>query len=254
MMLKPTAGVGVAPMTLLDSDIKPDSVLGEDTSELFEAIECSFGIDLGDYRSHCGRTIRELAADVERIAKYPPADKCLTAVAFYRLRRALQQFGFPRSTVRPATPVRKLLPWRNRRMRWQQTGDQLGLELPGLLYPRWALLLALFGPATILVCMRAFWGIPLSVPSILCLSFLFVIPAMFASIRFARTLPPGSDTCGGLAEVILARNYTAIATENGSKRGAEVLWALRQLVAAEMVMNIQQVSPDARIPQDLNIY
>jgi hypothetical protein len=49
-------------MTLLDADIKPDSVLGEDTWELFEAIECSFGIDLGDYRSHCGRTIRDLAA------------------------------------------------------------------------------------------------------------------------------------------------------------------------------------------------
>jgi len=241
-------------MTLLDADIKRDPVLGEDTSDLFETIECSFGIDLGDYRSHCGRTIRDLAADVERIAKYPNTDKCLTSVAFYRLRRALQQFGFPRSTVRPATPVRKLLPWRNRRMRWQQMQDQLGLELPGLLYPRWALLLALFGPATILVCMRAFWGIPLSVPTILGLSVLLVIPAICASIPFARTLPPGSDTCGGLAEVILALNYAAIATENGSRRGAEVLWALRQLVAAEKVMNIEQVTPATRIPQDLNIY
>jgi len=139
-------------------------------------------------------------------------------------------------------------------MRWQQMRDQLGLELPGLLYPRWALLLALFGPVTILGCMKTFWGIPLSVASILGLSVLLVIPAIFASIAFARTLPPGSDTCGGLAEVILARNYAAIATENGSRRGAEVLWALRQLVATEMVMNIEQVSPDARIPQDLNIY
>jgi hypothetical protein len=132
--------------------------------------------------------------------------------------------------------------------------DQLGLELPGLLYPRWALLLALFGPATILVCMRAFWGIPLSVASIFGLSVLLAIPAIFASTPFGRTLPPGSDTCGGLAEVILARNYAAIATENGSRRGAEVLWALRQLVATEMVMNIEQVSPDTRIPQGLNIY
>ncbi|MGF7181084.1 hypothetical protein RBB76_14080 [Tunturiibacter psychrotolerans] len=253
-MLKPTAGVGSTPMTLLDADIKRDPVVGEDTWDLFEAIECSFGIDLGDYRSHCGRTIRDLAADVGRLTKYPSADKCLTAITFYRLRRALQQFGFPRSTVRPATPVRKLLPWRNRRMRWQQMRDQLGLELPGLLYPRWALLLALFGPVTILGCMKTFWGIPLSVASILGLSVLLVIPAIFASIPFARTLPPGSDTCGGLAEVILARNYAAIATENGSRRGAEVLWALRQLVATEMVMNIEQVSPDARIPQDLNIY
>jgi hypothetical protein len=102
--------------------------------------------------------------------------------------------------------------------------------------------------------MMAFWGIPLSVTSILGISVLLVIPAISASLPFAHTLPPGSDTCGGLAEVILARNYAAIATENGSPRCAEVLWALRQLVATEMVMNFEEVSSDTRIPQDLNIY
>jgi hypothetical protein len=60
-------------MTLLDADIKADELLGEDTCELFEAIECSFGINLGDYRSHCGRTIRNLAAEIETLAKYPSA-------------------------------------------------------------------------------------------------------------------------------------------------------------------------------------
>jgi len=106
-------------MTLLDADIKPDPVLGEDTWDLFETIESSFGIDFGDYRSYCGKTIRELAAEIEALAKYPSADKCLTAVAFYRLRRVLQQFGFSRSTIRPVTPLRTLLPWKNRRKRWQ---------------------------------------------------------------------------------------------------------------------------------------
>ena len=221
---------------------------------MFETIECSFRLDLGDYRSHCGRTIRDLAADVERLATYHDADRCLTAVTFYKLRRALQQFGFPRSAIRPATPLLKLLPWRNRRTRWKQIRDQLGLELPGLVYPRWALFFALFGPGTILTGMRAFWGIPLRVASILGISVLLVIPAIFASIPLAHALPPGSDTCGGLAELILVRNYAAIATENGSPRSAEVLWALRQLVATETVMNFEEVSSDTRIPQDLNIY
>ena len=39
------AGAGVTPMTLLDANIKRDPVLGEDTWDLFEAIECSFGIE-----------------------------------------------------------------------------------------------------------------------------------------------------------------------------------------------------------------
>jgi len=132
--------------------------------------------------------------------------------------------------------------------------DGLRLELPGLVYPRWALLIALFGPAAFLTAMKTFWGIPLSIISIVGLSIALVIPSIIATIPLARELPPGSDTCGGLAEVILARNYAAIATENGSQRGAEVLWALRQVVATEMVMAIEDVSPDTQIPQDLNIY
>lgn len=137
---------------------------------------------------------------------------------------------------------------------WLQMRDHLGLELPGLVLPRCALFLALFGPATILICMKVFWGIPLSVASILFLSVVLVLPALFTSIPLARTLPPGCNTCGGLAERILARNYAAFAIKNGSLRGAEVLWTLRQLVATEMVMNIEEVSPDTRISQDLDIY
>lgn len=139
-------------------------------------------------------------------------------------------------------------------MRWQQMRSGSGLEFPGLVYPRWALLLALFGPGIIFTCIRVFWGIPLGVASILGLSVLLVLPAFFATISLARTFPPGSDTCGGLVEVVLARNYAAVAKENGSQRGGEVLRALRLLVATQMVMNIEEVSPNTRIPQDLNIY
>lgn len=241
-------------MTLFDADIKPDSVLGEDTWDLFEAIENSFEVDLGDYRSHCGKTIQDLAVTVERLANYPSTSKCLTAVAFYRVRRALQQFGFQRSTIHPAMPLRKLLPWSTRRKRWQLIQDHLGLELPGLVFPRWALLLALLGPATVLVSLRAFLALPLSVASIVGFSILLLIPSFFASVPLARILPPGSETCGGLAEVVLARNYAVFASQNGSSRGSDVLWALRQLVATEMVMRVEEVSPETRIPHDLNIY
>jgi hypothetical protein len=41
-------------MTLLDADVQRDPVLGEDTWELFEVIEDSFGVDLGDYSRSAG--------------------------------------------------------------------------------------------------------------------------------------------------------------------------------------------------------
>ena len=75
-------------MTLLDADVQRDPVLGEDTCELFEAIEDSFGVNLGDYSAICGMTVRELADVVYQKAAYPTQDRCLSAVAFYRIRRS----------------------------------------------------------------------------------------------------------------------------------------------------------------------
>jgi hypothetical protein len=69
-------------MTLLDADVKPNPLLGEDTWELFEVIEDSFGVDLGDYSAVCGMTVSELAEVVSKKANYPAAEKCLSAVAF----------------------------------------------------------------------------------------------------------------------------------------------------------------------------
>ena len=97
-------------------------------------------------------------------------------------RISLQQFGFPRRTIRPTTPLRKLLPWRNRPTRWQQTRDQLGLELRVWSIRNLALLLALLGPAILLSCMKIFLGVPLGIASIIGLSVLLVIPSFLASI------------------------------------------------------------------------
>jgi hypothetical protein len=105
-------------MALLYSDVKHNPMLGEDTWELFEVIEDSFGVDLDDCHSLCGVTIRELAEVICRKANYPTEEKCLSADAFYRLRRAFETlFGIPRTTIRPATSVRNLLPWKSRSTR-----------------------------------------------------------------------------------------------------------------------------------------
>jgi hypothetical protein len=241
-------------MALLDSDIKADPVLGEDTWDLFETIESSFGVELGNYHELCGKSIRELADQIEERAGYGSPDKCLTAISFYRLRRTLMQFGIARKAIRPSTPLHKLVSWRTRRRRWRLMRENLGLELPALVFPRWALVLALSAPAAVLVSIRAFCGVHISVASIVVWSVLLVIPAFIVSVPLTRTLPPGSQTCGGLSELILAKNYAAFAVRSSGSAKADVLWALRQLVAIEMVMPIEEISPETRVPQDLNIY
>lgn len=78
-------------MTLLDADLKPDPVLGEDTWELFEATGESFGVNLGDYHALCGANLRELADKIKTRASYPVNDVCRCGMAFYRLRRAFSE-------------------------------------------------------------------------------------------------------------------------------------------------------------------
>ncbi len=118
-------------MTLLDADEKKElNTVGEDTWELFEAIEESFGVDLGDYHALAGITVGELAENICRLANYPAEERCLSAVAFYRLRRAFETlFSVPRRAIRPTTSVVQLLPWKSRRTQWRMLQEHLELTV-----------------------------------------------------------------------------------------------------------------------------
>jgi hypothetical protein len=52
----------------------------------------------------------------------------------------------------------------------------------------------------------------------------------------------------------LAQNFAAFATQHGSSPERDVLLALRQLVATEVGMQLEEISSETRIPADLNIY
>ena len=107
-------------MTLLDAnDLQGSNEVGEDTWELFESIEQSFGVDLGDFHDLAGISILELSQRIDGLAKFPAEDSCLSSVAFYALRRAFQSVTkTPRSSARPATRLQDLLPWRTRHLQW----------------------------------------------------------------------------------------------------------------------------------------
>ena len=59
-------------MTLLDAqDLQGSNEVGEDTWELFEAIEQSFGVDLGNYHDLAGISILELSQRIDRFGEVP---------------------------------------------------------------------------------------------------------------------------------------------------------------------------------------
>lgn len=244
-------GIG---MTLLDTD-KDAKAIGEDTWELFEVIEDSFGVELGDYYELAGITVGQLASRISEQASYAASDRCLSSAAFYRLRKALNSInGVSRIAVRPATSLKKILLWRNRRADWNALEIQLGLVLPKLTFPSWLALLCLISPAVGLVSARVFLGVRLSWFEIMGGSFALIISAMVACIPFARGFPPNCETVGALAKSVLSRNYAAFAAKLGSSSEIGVLSALRLLVAIGTGRGLDEVSAETRIPTDLNIY
>jgi hypothetical protein len=246
----------------LEGKMEFDPELGEDTWELFEVIEDSFGIDLGDYHEICGMTVRELAEVICKKANYPIEDRCLSAVSFYRLRRAFEiLYGVPRRAIRTATSVGNLLPLKDRSTKWAMLQKHLGLTLPRLQFPGWLLLLVLIIPPALLVYMRASWGIRLSAIWIFDIScalylvtFVSIIPAVDERFPLSRVLPRACETFGGLTKVVLARNYATFASQYGSSCDGGLSNALRQLIASQLAMDPEEISPDTRIPHDLNIY
>jgi hypothetical protein len=83
------------------------------------------------------------------------------------------------------------------------------------------------------------------------LTFARIIPAVDARIPLARIIPEGCETFGGLVKAVLARNYAVFASQGAGSSKGDVLKALRQLAA---MMDVEKVSLEARIPQDLDIY
>jgi hypothetical protein len=246
-------------MTLLNADLEASSSeIGEDTWDLFSAVEESFGVDLGNRYELAGISVGDLADKVSALARYPDELACLSAVAFFRLRQALtEQFDLPRSAIRPTTPLCGLLPWASRRTRWSLLEKRLELKLPDLTWPGWVLLLALLLPAISLTAIWAHFNLSTSVQSIslgVIALFVFFTLTLRALLPFARTLASETETVGGLAKALLAKNYAEFASTRGSSTARGVMPALRQIVAFQSGLRLEDISPETRIPSDLDIY
>jgi hypothetical protein len=246
-------------MVLLDGDTLPRlELFDEDTCELVSTIEASFGVKLTKNELIHAKTIRELAELIWKKQEGRLSEKCLSAVVFYQLRRSfISLVGIPRSRIAPETPLRELMPWKNRKKQWRGIQDHLRFALPELKWPLWlvalplvfvGLLFALGWPRLVSFLGPASWL--LAVVGGFCLWVLVL--KLLAPL--ARTLPRSCETVGDLAKLTLARNYSKIATEHGISSERDVLEALRQLIAAEESIDVQKILPDTLFPEGLNIY
>ena len=114
--------------------------MGLDAVELIMEVEDSFGIEFEDNDvPHAMTTIGELYALVLRKLKLGhEVNQCLTAKAYYRLRKALiAETHCQRRTTHPKTSLDVVIPRKVRRKVWPKLSASMKMQLPTLLRPTW---------------------------------------------------------------------------------------------------------------------
>ena len=227
--------------------------MGLDSVELIMDIEESFDISISDDRATKIVTVGECYEAI--LAELPDAERkraCLSAVAFYRVRRALLAVtGRSRKEIRPKAPLEDLLPRKQRHETWIQMRERLDMRCPALGLPVWGWLTVLAG-ATAVVFLFTFvfgwsWGWALGVPALITLIMLYY----FLNAAFAVELPDRIRTVGDLAKAILVRNYAKVAA--GITDADEVWESLRIIIAENLGVSLDEVTKDARFVADLGM-
>jgi hypothetical protein len=245
---------------LLDADrTRTSNELGEDTCELFELIEHSFGVQFGDYNGLLGKSVEEIAQLVAERSSFPPSERCLSQAVFYVFREAfVSSLGLSRGSIRPGSRLSTLLPWRTRRAHWAVLQKQLQIELPNLTGPTWLFFgsLIFLGIGGSLLLMWAWPGLTLA--NALAWTVLPAIAAwiglLHALVPFCRMFPRGCETLGDLVRIALGRNYSKLAARYGGTNGKDISVFLTQLITAWIGAEPDRVTPKTRIPEGLNIY
>jgi hypothetical protein len=235
--------------------------MGLDYVELVLAIEERFQIQISDEEAASAGTVGDLYHVVLSKMEPVPGEqprRCFTSTAFYRLRRGLVDvLGCQRRTVRPSTRLEALLPWTRRRLLWKTLQRRTGLQAPGLCHsPRVRTAFLVVGMVSCIALAQ--------VPSIDVLApGTFAFPAILGLAsgtvlaRITRPLavglPRGVVTLGDLAKSMAALNYALLARDTGQGDRRDVWDTLCALMAGKPGLARDEITPDARIAEDLRI-
>lgn len=227
-----------------------------DSVEVIMSVEDCFGISLPDKDAEriMLKTVGDLYCYVREHVSGSTSSECLTAKAFYRLRRSLMNLtGRSRSSIRPDTSLDDLLPRANRQRQWLDLQRDLGLELPRLKRP--ASVLTLTVVATSLMCLVATVFVflvgagvfPKRIADFLILA--IPLSAIIDVLVFMLTRPlavhvPGCATVGDLSKCIWAKHFKLLPQQGASDQ--QIWEAIVNIISESAGIESSLVTRDLR--------
>ena len=220
--------------------------MGLDGVELVLAVEEEFGISIADEDAENLQRPRQLAdyVSAKLNVKDNQGQRCLSQMAFYRLRAALvSQLGCSRQDIKPETELRTLFNHDVRRQ-WRLLGEAVG---PGI-FP------SLKCKPRILWATRAIWllGGLYTLWQAMSLSWLLIIALVLGAIaiwictRWADQIPAQYREVKDLLPFVQLVSLEKLTPE-------VVLNRVIQIVATQTGISVDKISPDAHFINDLGI-
>lgn len=106
--------------------------MGLDSVELVMTIEDKFGIEIPNNECEQIHKVQEFADSVFEKIKISPNEKCLSQIIFYRIRKALEQFGNERQIITPNSIISEFFNRINLDNDWKKFEKKIELKLPKL--------------------------------------------------------------------------------------------------------------------------
>ena len=230
--------------------------MGLDTVELVMEIEEAFDISIPEDRASRMLTVGDVYDFIiEKTAESTPTSStCLTAMAFYELRRQLRSLGLAESGFRPKTRLDQVIPLAGRLSYWRALSSKMDLRFPRLARPSWltllnCMLVAILVSASFLVSARPYLATGIVVSLVVGIASGAVL--LFLTNPFAVYPPPTCTTIRDLVTNLVALNYNKLASRYASRNPTDIWNALQLIVAEQLGIGRSAVVPGARFVQDL---
>ena len=220
-----------------------------DTADFEHAVQRTFGITIENTELEHLTTVGDLYAVVLRKLRWPRTPVCLTAAAFYRVRRAfVETFGLRRDQVHPSGRVCDLV-GQPPRSAWMRYGQALGTGVPDLRRPRWVhATLLLAGVASFAVVVGRLSMLDVG-PALAMLAGGLAVAVVYAvgyrlTKRLAHCVPV--ETAGEMAQSHLQCHFAHVADAVGAVSEKAVWDVYAAIVAREFGTRREEITPETR--------
>ena len=223
--------------------------MGLDTVELVMEIEDSFGISISDEESCKVVTVGDCYHVVLKLLGDKRGGNCLTAHAFYRIRKALQRkLGLPRSFFHPMQDMGSIIPKKQRKTILRDLSEELGWEFAGLHRPLW-LRRVLFWLPVVSVAMASF-GLLFSWTAV-CVIIAVDVLVFHVTEPLARSFEPTNMSLGDFVKHLVQKNFHEIAATVKNWHESDVWNVIKGIIVDQLGVDPEEVKPDARFVGDL---